>query len=585
MHGHPLNIPRSNTGRFESTPASTGYHLPVTPTSKTHHTGADSTDSVASSLSSCGSSIPPPSPGDILYSDSRNSSRDRLKSAASPTTQPCAMPFKDTLTTIKTPGSIGKIRSHSIQQNINNPGERESLNMPPPSEYQKDAQTKSTMHAKGSESMQNIPGNEVNIYHSTSDDFYSGSSTSLISQKPISQMQKVNNGCWVEGTTVMTQSECRSSSSYISTFTSVTTSTRAAIISDCVDGSKTNQNDKISNLILCQSPVPNNNNRKQEQCTTFSMHHSSQDELNRHHATISKTGLSPTASPNSPINIHELNAGESGAIDALGGSTTVMPVIGTLQVPKSPRTPSMGHVIRHRFTKTIKPAKCDFCSVTMFRGLKCKECKFKCHIDCETNVPPSCGLPEEMVKYYFNHLSKENSPILTRPISDSVSSGNSKGGAQGSYYGSPMNPSHPNKPYPDSSSNTSSCNSSTPSSPAVILDHITTNPTPPHSATIYPRGSSHFDFTFPNTGQTVVDPPPQLGKNVSSTFQQDSALLGATSGSTNVYQQITQYTTHQQLQQISPPQQAPSQNPRSPNPLIISIQSNDSDKTLSSKLI
>merc|ERR1712242_120342 len=88
--------------------------------------------------------------------------------------------------------------------------------------------------------------------------------------------------------------------------------------------------------------------------------------------------------------------------------------------PKSPRTPSMGHVIRHRFIKKtfLKPPKCDFCSFTLFRGLKCKECKFKCHTDCEQNVPPSCGLPEEMVKYYFNHLSKENSPILNRPLPD-----------------------------------------------------------------------------------------------------------------------------------------------------------------------
>lgn len=593
-YGHPLNIPRSNTGRFESTAASTGYQLPVTPTSKSHHTGADSTDSVASSLSSCGSSIPPQSPGDLLFTDSRNSSRDRLKPAASPpTSPPSTMTFKSTLSTIKTPSSIGQNKSHSSQQNINNPGERDSLIMPPPPEYQKDAQTKGIMHAKGSESMQNIPGNEVNILHSPSvgGDFYSGSSTSLICQKPISQMEKANNGSWVEATTVLTQSQCMTSSSYISTFTSVTTSTRAAIISDCVDGSKTNQNDKTSTLMLCQSPVPYNNNRKQEQSTTFSTQHASQDEVNLHHSNISKTGPAPGASLKSPLNIHELNTGESVATEVLGSSTTG--IAPTLQVPKSPRTPSMGHVIRHRFTTTLKPAKCDFCSLRMFRGLKCKECKFKCHSDCEQNVPPSCGLPEEMVQYYFNHLSKENSPILTRPISDSERpSGNPKGGVQGSYYGSGVNPPHPNKPYPDSSSNTSSCNSSTPSSPAVILDHITTNPTPPHSANIYPRGSGSLQFTFPNPAQTVIDPPPhcqpsQLGQYVSPALQQDTTLLGATSVSTSIYQQTpqsTQYTPNQQSQQISSPQHAPSQNPRSPNPLIISIQSNDSDKTLSSKL-
>lgn len=29
-------------------------------------------------------------------------------------------------------------------------------------------------------------------------------------------------------------------------------------------------------------------------------------------------------------------------------------------------------------------------------GLKCKECKYKCHRDCESKVPPSCGLPQEL---------------------------------------------------------------------------------------------------------------------------------------------------------------------------------------------
>ena len=44
-HGHPLSIPRGNAGRIEPGTNLAGYQLPITPTSKSHHTGADSTDS------------------------------------------------------------------------------------------------------------------------------------------------------------------------------------------------------------------------------------------------------------------------------------------------------------------------------------------------------------------------------------------------------------------------------------------------------------------------------------------------------------------------------------------------------------
>ncbi|CAB0032211.1 unnamed protein product [Trichogramma brassicae] len=78
-------------------------------------------------------------------------------------------------------------------------------------------------------------------------------------------------------------------------------------------------------------------------------------------------------------------------------------IVSSLQVPKSPRTPTvtrgMGHVINHRFTKTFKMmTTCDYCDKQMFigTGLKCKECKYKCHRDCESKVPPSCGLPQEL---------------------------------------------------------------------------------------------------------------------------------------------------------------------------------------------
>ena len=70
-------------------------------------------------------------------------------------------------------------------------------------------------------------------------------------------------------------------------------------------------------------------------------------------------GPSPIPSPKSPPNHFDTMMEATGG--PLGHST--------LQVPKSPRTPrSMGHVIRHRFTKTFKPARCDLCTEYMFNG-------------------------------------------------------------------------------------------------------------------------------------------------------------------------------------------------------------------------
>ena len=67
-------------------------------------------------------------------------------------------------------------------------------------------------------------------------------------------------------------------------------------------------------------------------------------------------GPSPIASPKSPPNFFD-------------GSEVVPLAHSTLQVPKSPRTPrSMGHLIKHRFTRTYKPGKCDYCSDYMLNG-------------------------------------------------------------------------------------------------------------------------------------------------------------------------------------------------------------------------
>lgn len=98
-----------------------------------------------------------------------------------------------------------------------------------------------------------------------------------------------------------------------------------------------------------------------------------------------------------------------------------------MQVPKSPRTPTvsrgMGHVISHRFTKTFKMmTACNFCNKQMFgTGLKCKECKYKCHRECEGKVPPSCGLPQEFVEEFKKTIENNpnHSPSFLRTSSSS----------------------------------------------------------------------------------------------------------------------------------------------------------------------
>lgn len=56
---------------------------------------------------------------------------------------------------------------------------------------------------------------------------------------------------------------------------------------------------------------------------------------------------------------------------------------------------------------------CDYCEKQMFgTGLKCKECKYKCHRDCESKVPPSCQLPRELLDEFIQgtYMNKERHP-------------------------------------------------------------------------------------------------------------------------------------------------------------------------------
>ncbi|CAD6995865.1 kinase suppressor of Ras 2 [Ceratitis capitata] len=135
-----------------------------------------------------------------------------------------------------------------------------------------------------------------------------------------------------------------------------------------------------------------------------------------------------------------------------------------LQVPRSPGTLplGMGHTISHRFAKVFQVmSTCDLCQKQMFFGLKCRECKYRCHKDCEPNVPPSCGLPSGFVDEFkktfndhvgFSSLQHTQTGANTSPVL---------------------------RPQRDSSSPGSSCNSSSPSSPALFnlqQQHSTSHP-------------------------------------------------------------------------------------------------------------
>ncbi|XP_023345245.1 kinase suppressor of Ras 2 [Eurytemora carolleeae] len=182
----------------------------------------------------------------------------------------------------------------------------------------------------------------------------------------------------------------------------------------------------------------------------------------------------------------------------------------SLQVPRSPRTPGvmvppanrpMTHIINHRFTKTFKPARCMYCQEIFFQGMKCKECKFRCHTLCQSLVPPSCGLPDDLLQHFMHHLTSEGSPILPRSQPTSLVQ-------------------------PPFHSSSSSCNSSTPSSPQVI---VTSHPTPPWVV----RSGQHFHFPDPSNPRQFSSPV-QVVESVGSA-----------------------------------------------NPLVDTVKSNDSDKTLS----
>ncbi|XP_074462018.1 kinase suppressor of Ras 2 isoform X3 [Larus michahellis] len=168
----------------------------------------------------------------------------------------------------------------------------------------------------------------------------------------------------------------------------------------------------------------------------------------------------------------------------------------TLSVPRwSPQIPrrDLGNSIKHRFsTKYWMSQTCTVCGKGMLFGLKCKNCKLKCHNKCTKEAPP-CHL---LIIHRGARLVRTesvpcdiNNPVRKPPrysdlhVSQTLPKTNK------------LNKDHIPVPYqPDSSSNPSSTTSSTPSSPAPPLPPSATPPSPLHPSPQCPRQQKQFNL-------------------------------------------------------------------------------------------
>ncbi|BFZ18307.1 hypothetical protein BsWGS_21345 [Bradybaena similaris] len=177
----------------------------------------------------------------------------------------------------------------------------------------------------------------------------------------------------------------------------------------------------------------------------------------------------------------------------------------TLTVPKSPKTPlKIHHQIYHRLTASMFVlAPCDVCMTFAIRGKACKMCKKKFHKDCAQRAPPTCGLSDATVDALIDWQSTSQSPLSHRRLKTNMLTTNCNDGLK------PVKsmPSFPGGPLPDSGS--SSCNSSSPSSPAYhqTSSDTITSPSPA------PSPYSHLctQFSFPDVVSVVSTLPADFG--------------------------------------------------------------------------
>nr|XP_043882997.1 kinase suppressor of Ras 2 isoform X2 [Solea senegalensis] len=182
------------------------------------------------------------------------------------------------------------------------------------------------------------------------------------------------------------------------------------------------------------------------------------------------------------------------------------PSANTLSVPRwSPQIPrrDLGNSIKHRFsTKYWMSQTCIVCGKGMLFGLKCKNCKLKCHNKCTKEAPPCHlliiqrggreSLKDQQGTTQARLVRTESVPCdINNPlrytdlhISQTLPKTNK------------INKDHIPAPYqPDSSSNPSSTTSSTPSSPAPPLPSSATPPSPLHPSPQSARQQKQFNLT------------------------------------------------------------------------------------------
>uniref|UniRef100_A0A336MFK1 CSON000374 protein n=1 Tax=Culicoides sonorensis TaxID=179676 RepID=A0A336MFK1_CULSO len=277
--------------------------------------------------------------------------------------------------------------------------------------------------------------------------------------------------------------------------------------------------------------------------------------------TINKSECNSNVSYNMPTPRSRLHT-EPGPDTDIGESMTS----NSLTVPRSPCTPiitrGMGHMIQHRFTKNFRvtACTCDLCNKQMFFGFKCTECKYRCHKDCKPNVPPSCGLPQEFVDEFKKTLQSDNIVSNTSP---SLGSRN--------FLSSNRRDKSRIQPHnvhgPDSSSAGSSCNSSSPSSPALLNSFNYQTPAP----------STKSQFNFPEVSpSTIANGNNQKSIRITTTTIDDSGNGSELEKQKADYYQGSQiqHTESVMTNSITYKQQNLSE-------LTDTHKSNDSDKTMS----
>ncbi|XP_018560582.1 kinase suppressor of Ras 2 isoform X2 [Lates calcarifer] len=183
------------------------------------------------------------------------------------------------------------------------------------------------------------------------------------------------------------------------------------------------------------------------------------------------------------------------------------PSANTLSVPRwSPQIPrrDLGNSIKHRFsTKYWMSQTCIVCGKGMLFGLKCKNCKLKCHNKCTKEAPP-CHLliiQRGGRESFKDHQGTTQVARLVRTESVPCDINNPLRYtdlhiSQTLPKTNKINKDHIPVPYqPDSSSNPSSTTSSTPSSPAPPLPSSATPPSPLHPSPQSARQQKQFNLT------------------------------------------------------------------------------------------